>query len=124
MILQYKGFNNNWVYEEADTITSAVVWVGKVTHDYRKDGVKYEQKQKLNQDNLTYMNELSKAIDKLIIEETHCNEEIVYHINKPFEEMENVVVITLNDRNKGVTRVFEEGVYLLNDKGQTVQRLV
>jgi hypothetical protein len=38
MILQYKGFNNNWVYEEADTIASAVVWVGKETRDYRKGG--------------------------------------------------------------------------------------
>ena len=34
MILQYKGFNNNWVYEEAEVITSAVVWVGKETCDY------------------------------------------------------------------------------------------
>ena len=29
MILQYKGFNNNWCYEEAETIIFANVWVGK-----------------------------------------------------------------------------------------------
>ena len=123
MILQYKGFNNNWIYEEADTITSAVVWVGKETRDYREDGVKYKQKQKLNQDDLAYAEELHKAVDKLIMEETHCADEIVYHIDNPFNEMENVVVITLRDRNKYVTRVFEDGVYLLNGKGQTVQKL-
>lgn len=36
MVLQYKGFNNNWIYEEAEVITSAVVWVGKETRAYRK----------------------------------------------------------------------------------------
>ena len=48
MILQYKGFNNTWVYEEAEIITSAVVWVGKETRDYRKGGVRYEGKLKKN----------------------------------------------------------------------------
>ena len=123
MILQYKGFNNNWCYEEADTITSAVVYVGKETRDYRKGGIRYEQKQKLNQDDLAYVKEMHEAVDKIIMEETHCSDEIVYHINKPFDEMENVVVVTLSDKNKYVTRVFESSVYLLNNKGQTVQRL-
>lgn len=123
MILQYKGFNNNWVYEEAEVITHAVVYVGKETRDYRKGGIRYEQKQKLNQDDLAYISEMRKAVDKLIIKETHCNDEIVYHIDKPFDEIENVVVVSLNDRNKNVTHVFEDGVYLLNSRGQTVQRL-
>ena len=123
MILQYKGFNNNWCFEEADTITSAVVWVGKETREYRKGGVRYEQKQKLNQDDLAYVKELHNAVDKLIMEETHCDDEIAYHIDKPFDEMENVVVVMLRDRNKDITRVFESGVYLLNSKGQTVQKL-
>lgn len=123
MILQYKGFNNNWVYEEAEIITSAVVWVGKETHDYRKGGVRYEKKKDSDQDDLAYVKEMHDAVDKLIKEETHCSDEISYHIDKPFDQMENVTVVTLTDKNKYITRVFECGVYLLNSKGQTVQKL-
>lgn len=130
MILQYKGFNNNWVYEEAEIITSAVVWVGKETHDYRRDGDKYKEKYKnlhgleIAEADLSYVQEMHEAVDKLIREETHCGSgEIVYHIDKPFDQMENVTVVTLNDKNKNITRVFESGVYLLNSKGQTVQKL-
>lgn len=136
MVLQYKGFNNNWIYEEAEVITSAVVWVGKETCAYRKGGVRYEKKYSelykngktpdqsdLNKVDLDYVAEMHKAVDRLIREETHCGDEIVYHIDKPFDQMENVTVVTLNDKNKNVTRVFESGVYLLNSKGQTVQKL-
>ena len=131
MILQYKGFNNNWCYEEAETITQAVVWVGKETRDYRKGGVRYEKKylpdymngRSKEEVDLCYVKEMHEAVDKLIRKETNCSDEIAYHINKPFDEMENVVVVTLSDKNKYITRVFESGVYLLNNKGQTVQRL-
>lgn len=131
MILQYKGFNNNWIYEEADTITSATVWVGKETRDYRKGGLRHSLKYSENymrgrskeEVDLAFIKELHKMVDILIKKETHCSDEIVYHIDKPFDEMENVVVVTLRDRNKCITRVFESGVYLLNDKGQTVQKL-
>ena len=124
MILQYKGYNNNWVYEEADIITQAVVWVGKETRDYRKGGIRYEHKKNSNQDDLAYVREMHEAVDRLIKEETHCNsDEIVYHINSSFDQMENVTVVTLSDKNKNITRVFESGVYLLNNKGQTVQKL-
>ena len=123
MVLQYKGFNNNWCYEEADTITHAVVWVGKETRDYREGGARYKLKEVNGQDDLSYVKELHDAVDRLIMEETHCADEITYHIDKPFDQMENVVVVTLSDRNKYITRVFESGVYLLNSRGQTVQRL-
>ena len=129
MVLQYKGFNNNWVYEEAEVITSAVVWVGKETRDYRKGGIRYEKKyeslhnREIGEADLAYVKEMHEAVDRLIREETHCGDEIVYHIDKPFDQMENVTVVTLNDKNKNVTRVFESGVYLLNSKGQTVQKL-
>lgn len=129
MVLQYKGFNNNWVYEEAETVTSAVVWVGKETRDYRKGGIRYEKKyenlhgREICEVDLSYVKEMHDAVDRLIKEETHCGDEIVYHIDKPFDQMENVTVVTLNDKNKNVTRVFESGVYLLNGKGQTIQKL-
>lgn len=129
MVLQYKGFNNNWIYEEAETVTSAVVWVGKETRDYRKGGIRYEKKyenlhgREIGEVDLSYVKEMHDAVDRLIKEETHCGDEIVYHIDKPFDQMENVTVVTLNDKNKNVTRVFESGVYLLNGKGQTIQKL-
>lgn len=116
MILQYKGFNNNWTYEEADTITYAVVYVGEVTRKYRCD-------RSNDSDALKRAKMMHDEVDKLIDQETHCGDEIVYHIDKPFSEMENVTVVMLRDRNKNITRVFDSGVYLLNNKGQTVQRL-
>ena len=136
MVLQYKGFNNNWVYEEAEVITSAMVWVGKETRDYRKGGIRYEKKYEelykndktptqsdLDKADLDYVVEMHKAVDRLIQDETHCGDEIVYHIDKPFDQMDNVIVVTLNDKNKNVTYVFESGVFLLNSKGHTVQKL-
>ena len=133
MILQYKGFNNNWCYEEAETIVFANVWVGKETRDYRKDGVRYnlhtEKLQKCGSEEereslrLKYVQEMHNAVDKLIKEETNCYDNIVYHIDGRFDDMENVSVVTLMDKNKTITYVFENGVYLLNNRGQTVQRI-
>lgn len=117
MILQYKGFNNNWAYEEADTITYAVVGVGEVTRKYRCD------RSNDSDEALKRVKMMHDEVDKFIDQETNCGDGIIYHIDKPFSEMENVTVVMLRDRNKNITRVFDEGVYLLNDKGQTVQRL-
>lgn len=77
MVLKYKGFNNNWVYEEAEVITSAVVWIGKKTRAYRKGGVRYEKKYSelykdgktpeqsdLNKVDLDYVAEMHKAFEK------------------------------------------------------------
>ena len=133
MILQYKGFNNNWCYEEAETIVFANVWVGKETRDYRKDGIRYklhtEELQKCGSEDeresmrLKYVQEMHNAVDKLIKEETNCYDNIVYHIDGCFDNMENVSVVTLMDKNKTITYVFENGVYLLNNRGQIVQRI-
>lgn len=116
MVLQYKGFNNNWCYEEADIVTSAIVYVGEVAESYRKRESEYEDK-------LLYSEELYKAVNDLIIKETACDDTIEYHTNKLFDQLGNVVVVMLKDRNKNITRVFDSGVYLLNNHGQTVQRL-
>ena len=117
MVLQYKGFNNNWCYEEADTVTRAVVYVGEVAESYRKRRSEYK-------DEIRYADEVYNAVNSLIIKETACDEDtIAYHIDKQFDQLGNVVVVILRDRNKNVTRVFENGVYLLNNNGQTVQRL-
>ena len=135
MILQYKGFNNNWCYTEAETIVWANVWVGKETRDYRKNGARWklhqeelskctteEEKQNLQ---LKYAKEMHEAINKLIQKETQCYKDIIFHVNCPFDEMENVCVVSLMDKNQAipVTNVFDNGVYLLNNHGQTVQRI-
>ena len=132
MILQYKGFNNNWVYEEADTITYATVWVGKETREYREGSNRHKNKyenlhgREIAEADLAYAKEMHEAVDRLIKKETHCCDDITYHIAPTrFDEMENVVVVTLQDKHKYVTRVFnpDGGVYLLNSRGQTVQKL-
>lgn len=133
MILQYKGFNNNWCYEEAETIIAANVWIGKVTKDHRIDGAKYkaylgdlqkciskEEKEALY---LKHVKEVNDEVDKFIKKETNCCDDIVYFIDGRFDNMENVTVVTLKDKNKAVTYVFGGGVYLLNNRGQTVQKL-
>ena len=116
MILQYKGFNNNWCYEEADIITSATIYLGEVAENYHNKKNEYRNE-------IAYYDEVYKAINEFIVKETGCENEIAYHTDKQLDKLGNVVVVMLNDRNKNVTRVFENNVYLLNSKGQTVQRL-
>jgi len=142
MILQYRGFNNNWCFEEAETIIYANVWVGKETKDYREDGVRWKIHQEecfkaktedeLDELHLKYVQEMHNAVDKLIKEETHCSNDIIYNINCTFDKLEDVCVVTLIDKSKIITRVFNvvdiinedhKDVYLLNNRGQTVQRL-
>lgn len=133
MILQYKGFNNNWCYEEAETIIFANVWVGKETRDYREGGDRYKlhteklqefmTEEERNNLRLKYAQEMHNAVDRLIKQETNCYDNIVYHIEGSFDKMENVCVVTLIDKNKTNTYVFEYGVYLLNNRGQTVQKI-
>lgn len=135
MILQYKGFKNNWCYIEAETIVWANVWVGKETRDYRKDGIRWKHLQKTLEEcqneeqkssvSLHYVQEMHNSVNKLIKEETNCYDDIVYHIDGKFDDMENVCVVTLMDKNMAnpCTYVFDKPVYLLNNHGQTVQRL-
>ena len=136
MILQYKGFNNNWCYEEAEIISFANVWVGEETRKYRQDGIRFKEyddklrgtrsEEKINNVELQRVKELHDAVNRLIKEETHCSDDIIYNINCSFEQMENVIVIILKDKNKFITYVFEQanhGIYLLNNNGQTIQKL-
>ena len=135
MILQYRGFNNVWCYEEADIVSWANVWVGKETRDYRAGGVRHEfhlqdteglSKEETASKDLKYVSEMHKAVDKLIQEETHFySDEISYHVDKPFDQLENVCVVMMNTKGKSsYTKVFEnKDVYLLNNHGQTVQRI-
>ena len=117
MILQYKGFKENWCYEEADQISHANVYVGDVIKEYSKKEYK---------DGLEKMSAIHNAVDEHLKKETGCyEEEIIYHIgDNTFTDMKNVCVVMLDDKNKHIARVFYKNTaYLLNNRGQTIQRL-
>ena len=116
MILQYKGFKNNWCYEEAEQITHANVYVGDVIK---------EALTKKFDNGLEQAKYVHECVDKHLIEETGCfGDEIIYYVDK-FYDLKNVTVVMLDDKNKHVVKVFYNNtVYLLNNRGQTVQRLI
>ena len=67
---------------------------------------------------------MQNAVNRLIQKETNCGDDIVYLIgNTRFDQMENVCVVTLRDKNKDITYVFEKDVYILNNSGTTVQKI-
>lgn len=118
MILQYKGFKENWCFEEAEQISFANVYVGDV--------IKETSIKQYNND-LEKVKAIHNAVDEYLKKETGCyDDEIIYNIgDNNFTDMKNVCVVMLDDKNKHITRVFYKNtVYLLNNKGQTVQRLV
>lgn len=116
MILQYKGFGENWCFEEADRISFANVYVGDVIK---------EASMKAYSNDLEKVSAIHNAVDEHLKKETGCyDEEIVYHSDRPFTDMKNVCVVMLDDKNKHIARVFYKNiVYLLNNRGQTIQRL-
>lgn len=115
MILQYKGFKENWCYEEAERISFANVYVGDVIKEYSE---------KTYGDDLEKARAIHNAVDEHLKRETGCyDEEIIYHVGK-FNDMKNVCVVMLDDKNKHTARVFYKNTaYLLNNRGQTIQRL-
>lgn len=135
MILQYKGFNDNWCYEQSNTIVYSKVYVGEITKSFQDGGqfsynLKDIEKSPIEIGEsaegiaLNRVKMMHESVDKFIKEKTNCADEIVYLIgDKRFDEMENICVVTLKDKNKYVTYVFDNGVYILNDSGGTVQRI-
>ena len=113
MILQYKGFNNNWTYEEANQITVSIVEITIV--DIKENDA---------EERLRLIKEFSEKIEEEIISTTHGTN-IIYLTNKPIYKCGNVKVIILSDKNKEVTYVFdmEQEVYLLNDSGKTIRKI-
>ena len=119
MILQYKGYKNNWCYEEANTITYSVVYVGDILKHINSIEMKFEN----SLDEARYIQE---QVDKYILEETGCTN-IVYNIgDTPFKDMKNIYVVNLSGDgrdDKYITHVFTKGVYLLNNSGKTIQKI-
>lgn len=113
MILQYKGFKNNWTYEEADSITVSTMRITEA-EIHEEDSEK----------ELEVIREISKQIHKEIQDETHCNN-ITWITEKPVYSLGFVKVAILRDKNKEVTYVFDafKEVYLLSNSGKTVKRI-
>lgn len=114
MILQYKGFNNNWTYEEANQITVATAEI--TIAEIRANDAEEE---------LKAIRDISEKIEKEIIAQTHAGINITCLTNKPIYKCGNVKVTILSDKNKEVTYVFdmEQEVYLLNDSGKTIRKI-
>ena len=127
MILQYKGYNNNWTYIYADEITFARVYIGKETKDYVKDGIRYniyiKEKGVDPYQDPSYVQEYHQAIDKVIYDATHCDKEIIWVVDKNILKLENVTVVMISSKNLIRTYVFDTGAYMLNDCGKTIMRL-
>lgn len=115
MILKYRGYNENWCYEEAEQISWANVYVGDVIKEYSKKEYKND---------LLKMQAIHDAVDEHLRKETGCyDDEIIYHV-ETFTDMKNVCVVILDDKNKYIVRVFyKNSAYLLNNRGQPIQRL-
>lgn len=113
MILQFKGFKNNWSYADADLITATVV---KITKEKICGNDSVEE--------LRLIQEISQKIDCEIRKETN-GANLTYIFDKPIYECGCAKVVMLSDKNKDVTYVFDmdKEVYLLNDSGKTIRKL-
>ena len=117
MILQYRGYKNNWCYEEAEQISYSNINVEDVIKEYSS---------KEYNDDLERARAIPNAVDEYLKKETGCyGDEIIYHTGEcSFMDMHNISVVMLGDKNKHITRVFYKNTaYLLNNRGQTIQKL-
>lgn len=105
MILQYKGLKDTWCYEYAEVISFTNIYIGDIFNKNIKD-----------------LKLIHEEIDNLLKQETDACEEIIYHIDNVMN-VENICVVTLQDKNKYVSKVFDKAVYLLNDKGEKIKQL-
>lgn len=114
MILQFRGFDKNWVYEEAESI--AISSPVKISGKREYDGKDIE---------LSEAKELSEKIDQEIREAT-SGSNIVYLTGKPVYQLGYVKVAILYTKNSlDTTYVFDvdREVYLLNGNGKTVRKV-
>lgn len=117
MILQYRGYKNNWCYEEAERVSSAFVNVDKIIK---------EAKAQATGDPLEQYKFVCDAVFDHIDEELGSfDSEKIFHCDKMLYDLTSVCAVMLEDKNKNITRIFSDtDVYLLNSKGQTVQKIL
>lgn len=122
MILQYKGYNNVWCYEEARHINWANVELVTVSEKFEK---RFNEAH-TPEDELQLISDHHKAIYNKICDDTHCDFESINDMTiGSLRDLNNVCIVNLGDRDVNTTYIFEQGrgVYILNSRGQTVQRI-
>jgi hypothetical protein len=115
MVIQYKGFNDGWCYEEADTVYVKTLFVSDLLDHYK---------------DCTELNDFSEMYDKLnlcIQNECSCDSP-VYLTKKETKDLDRINVVILGTGSKcsipcGKVYVFDSDFYLLNDSGKTVQHI-
>ncbi len=122
MILQYKGYNNVWCYEEARHIQWANVELVTIREKFEKQF----NEASTPEDKLQVICDHSTAIYNKICDDTHCDFESINDMTTArLVDLNNVCIVNLGDKDVNTTYIFEQGrgVYILNSKGQTVQRV-
>lgn len=114
MILQFKGYKNNWCYEEAEIITFSTIYLGDII-----DNCMHNTKE----EDVNFYKYLDTAISEYIKEEIHCEEPKFIIGDTKLDDLTNVYVVHLSGENKNITYVFTKGVYLLNNSGKTIQKI-
>ena len=110
MVLQFRGYKNNWVYQSAKTIAITEVEITKADIN-TKD----------KEEELSVIKEVASEIEHEIRSAIGCGDYITYIVDKPLYELGLVKVAVLGED----TYVFDTNreVYLLNDNGKTVRRV-
>lgn len=110
MILQYRGFKNNLVYEEVEQVIQSIVNIPK-----------FDEKELSDSDSFA---RAYRKIDETIRKETNAIN-ISDRTGAPLSSLGVVKVITAVKKNKEETYLFnmDNQVYLLNDNGKTISRL-
>ena len=110
MILQYRGFKNNLVYEEVEQVIQSIVNIPK-----------FDEKESSDSDSFA---RAYRKIDETIRKETNAVK-ISDRTGKPLSSLGIVKVITAVKNDKEETYLFDmdNQVYLLNENGKTISRL-
>lgn len=113
MILQYKGYNDSWVYEDAEKIVVSTVEIS-IAHITEENAEKQ----------LEEIRKISEQIEGEIIADTSCTN-ITYLTEPPLWRCGCVSVVMLSDKGKERTYVFDmdKEVYLLSNDGKTVRKV-
>ena len=110
MILQYRGFKNNLVYEEVEQVIQSIVNIPK-----------FDEKELSDSDSFA---RAYRKIDETIRKETNAAH-ISDRTEKPLSSLGVVKVITAVKKDKEETYLFsmDNEIYLLNNEGKTIRRL-
>lgn len=130
MILQYKGFNRNWCYTEAETVTYVTIDVSDTIRKVKNQLVNQNVNDSTDADNLSRLRVIREAVEKQIADETSWGGSLIYMTEGSIEDADSLCIVMLergDSASTNVVYVFSAGkrktVYLLNSDGKTVNRI-